>query len=244
MGISNPSANTIESLGLEVPAKDAVVNADVSDVVGNKTDSTSGTSLVSLVKTADGVIDAVKVKTDALPESIWTSTMNAIPTPGTRECSLILGGGNAVVNNVTISGNGAQTKNLFSFTGMIDIKEIKLKIGTVTSSTTFSNVRFVAYDGTNTVELTTTVNCSGTVAGSEIFKADGAASAATHLKADQVRIKESAFNRPFVEVLVNAKAGVTNYLRLTFTGDANTSIAATACVIYEPVSDDASVTAV
>lgn len=44
----------------DVPAQDAAANVVVRDVVGNKTDTVAGTSLVGLVK-------AVKAKTDALP---------------------------------------------------------------------------------------------------------------------------------------------------------------------------------
>lgn len=43
----------INSLGLEVPSKNSVVNADVSDVVGNKTDDENGNSLYSLAYLTD-----------------------------------------------------------------------------------------------------------------------------------------------------------------------------------------------
>jgi hypothetical protein len=50
----------------DVPAQNAAANAQINEVVGNKTDTTAGDSLVSLVKIVDGVVDAVKPRTDHL----------------------------------------------------------------------------------------------------------------------------------------------------------------------------------
>jgi hypothetical protein len=51
----------------DVPAQDAVANLQMRDVIGNKTDTIAGDSLVALTKVIDANVDAVKTKTDNLP---------------------------------------------------------------------------------------------------------------------------------------------------------------------------------
>ena len=51
---------------LSVPAADTTSNVTMSEVVGNKDDTTAGTSIVSLVKVVDGVADAILVDTTAI----------------------------------------------------------------------------------------------------------------------------------------------------------------------------------
>lgn len=178
-------------------------------------------------------------------EAPWTSDVNALPTPGTRECSLVTSGGIAArKTSVAISGTGAQTVNLFKFTSGIRILEISGKITAVGDATTFSGVKFALYDGTNTVDITAAVDASGTIVGSKLLKTAALATALTHDKADQCRIVESVFNKPFVESFINAKAGVDNYIQLLFTGDESTDITADFCCKYAPIYDDSTLEAV
>lgn len=44
---------------IDVPAQDAADNVDIADVIGNKTDTVAGDSIIALLK-------AIKAKTDAL----------------------------------------------------------------------------------------------------------------------------------------------------------------------------------
>ena len=156
-----------------------------------------------------------------------------------RDCSLTNSGGIAVINeDVAISGDGATTINLFSFEGCIDLMEIGLLIKTVTDATTFSNVKFVVYDGTNTVDLTDVVDGSGIVTGAKFFKTGAAGTALSLMNGGQVRILESAFNKPFVETVINGLPGTTNYVQLSFTGDANTDITANVKVRWKPLCNN------
>lgn len=50
-----------------VPTVNAVANTNSSEVIGNKNDTTAGTSIVSLLKLIDSLVDAIKAKTDNLP---------------------------------------------------------------------------------------------------------------------------------------------------------------------------------
>jgi hypothetical protein len=269
---------------LKVVAQDSVDNNHIMDVIGNKTDTTSGDSLIAVGKkiqavtdvipdngaftsmsgsinnietvtsalpdggaltTLSGSINNIETKTSALPDSVWTSTINISPTTNTRECSLILAGGTTVTKQFKITGDGVTSINLFSFTELINVHELKLKIRTVTSSAVFQDVTFEIDDGTLQLGITGLVDASGTVEGSQIMKTGAMAAALTHLNASTIAAKEQAtFNRPFIDVLLNAKHGATNYIRLSFTGNAATDIDATACIIYHPLSDGASVTAV
>lgn len=49
-----------------IPSTDSAENSLPKDVIGNKDDTTSGDSLVALVKIADAAIDATKVVVDAI----------------------------------------------------------------------------------------------------------------------------------------------------------------------------------
>jgi hypothetical protein len=56
----------------DVPAQDAVANLQMRDVIGNKTDTIAGDSLVALTKVIDANVDTVKTKTDNLPANTAT----------------------------------------------------------------------------------------------------------------------------------------------------------------------------
>ena len=48
-----------------IPIADSASNDHAADVVGNKTDTVAGDSVVALVKIVDTIVDAIKLKTDA-----------------------------------------------------------------------------------------------------------------------------------------------------------------------------------
>ena len=50
-------------VGDKVPTADTANNISVRDVIGNKTDTTSGNSLVALTKVVDGVVDGLATST-------------------------------------------------------------------------------------------------------------------------------------------------------------------------------------
>lgn len=189
------------------------------------------------VDTVDTVVDSIETKVDALDvDTNLTSAISISYAPTTREASLQEAGGIGISKeDLAITGNGAIVLNVFQVAGCVQIKDIVMIIKTVTDATTFSNVKFVLYDGTNTVDLTDVVDGSGTVVGSKFLKSAAAGSALSHLKADQVRILESTFQKPLVEAIFNSKYGVNNYIQLSFTGDANTVITANIYIRWTPI---------
>lgn len=49
----------------DVPTADSATNTQMRDVIGNKTDTTGGNSIVSLIKTVDGVVDEIPSETNS-----------------------------------------------------------------------------------------------------------------------------------------------------------------------------------
>lgn len=149
------------------------------------------------------------------------------------------GGRVAKKSDHTANGSGAQTDNVFSFAGTLKVREIAAKAERVGDSTTLSGVSFTAYDGTNTVELTDTaaaLDASGLAVGALIFKNGAAASVAAVLKAGTA---VTATAKTTEDIVLNAKAGVTNYIRFNFTGDAATDVDFDIYIVYDKLSDDA-----
>jgi hypothetical protein len=162
-----------------------------------------------------------------------------------REAALNFAGGIGVKKlSLSLTGNGATVKNVFKITGSLIITELMFVAQTVTDATTFSNVKFAVNDSTNTVDLTAVVDGSSTVTGSKFYKSAVAGTALTHAKADQIRIVESAFNKPFVETIVNTLPSADNYVQLLFTGDAATNITVNVFMRYVPLCRNCSVTVV
>ena len=160
-------------------------------------------------------------------------------------CSQQTAGGKTISDEShAINGVGAQADNLFKFTSGVHILEITGTVTAVVDSTTLSGVKFVMYDGINTVDITSLVDISGCTVGDKIVKTLGKAGALIYMKADQCRIEESSFNKPFVESIINAKHGVDNYIQVVFTGDASTDVTMDFCVKYAPIYRDASVVAI
>lgn len=146
-----------------------------------------------------------------------------------------------------IDGNGAQTDNLFQIVGGVVLLGLYGHIKTVTDSTAFSNVSFRFYDSTAASSITAQVNASGTLAGSYLIKDGTSGIALNHLLADQRRVDNP--NDPsavsvFSPVVLVAKAGASNYVRIEFTGDANTDIDIDFYARYYLLDSSSSITAV
>jgi len=123
-------------------------------------------------------------------------------------------------------GAGAQTYNLFSFTGAIELKGIYGRFTDVTNVVTLTACSWDVNDGAATVALTAAAgtNCSGVALTTMVIKDATAVSALTLMNADQVRIDEVASsNRTTQDVFLNGKNATTNYLRWKCTTDANTN---------------------
>ena len=150
-----------------------------------------------------------------------------------------------VRKDVALSGIGAQTEDIFKYTGSLLIKEIYAVITDATDTTTLSNFRFQQHDGTNTDPLCAAVDASGMTAGSIIIKSANIAGALVALNSDEIRSAQGGSAAVFYEILVNGKTGdVDNTIRLTYTGDSDTDAVCDIYMTYVPLSADASVAVV
>jgi hypothetical protein len=123
------------------------------------------------------------------------------------------------VVNATMGGTGAQTVNVFEFTGTVMIIDQWAEITRVGTLTNLTNMYATIYDGTNTVNLTLDgASLSGAPVGSFFTKDKIASSAYTVNLADECRMLETQdvkkAGRPFI---VTAKNGATNYIRFHYT---------------------------
>lgn len=142
------------------------------------------------------------------------------------DCALHRSVGHIAYKDIVLTGGaGAKTYNCFTLAGNVELKALYGVFTVVGDTTTVSACSFDLYDGTNTVELSTSagVDCSGAVVGGEIFKAHIDSVAANFLNADAVGLHEVDGNKQFQGGNIVAKAGVTNYVRFNCTQDAATS---------------------
>jgi hypothetical protein len=168
----------------------------------------------------------------------------------TRDCSLVHSGGLTKYKNVTLTGNGASTENLFTVTEAVRVMAIYFVVGTVGAggaggTNAFSLVKFETDDAGAQDDITNTVDCSGAVAGALAYRKAVSGTALAFLNAASCGIDESATNKVNFEFQVVQKtAGVNSYVRLSYTGDADTDVEITAYIRYQPLTEDASIDAV
>lgn len=110
-----------------VPSADSADNTYMQSVVGNKNDTTSGDSLVSLTKIVDAVVDAIKAKTDNLP-----SDTDAIMETQPR-----------IVSKATANLPQTTQSALFTVTGRVLITQLVGEVTTVIQ-TQDNNTKLVA----------------------------------------------------------------------------------------------------
>jgi hypothetical protein len=91
----NPALAIIDGYH-DLPVQNSANNSVIRDVVGNKTDTTAGDSLVALTKIVDGVVDAIKARTDHhLVTRTWFSASQ-------EEVALTGGAGDKTLPSVTL----------------------------------------------------------------------------------------------------------------------------------------------
>jgi len=125
--------------------------------------------------------------------------------------------------DATIGGTGAQTVNVFEFTGTILVIDQWAEITRVGTLTNLTNMYADIYDGINTVVLTLDgATLSNMPVGTFFTKDKVAASAYSVSDASQCRLLETQdvkkAGRPFS---ITAKNGATNYIRLHYTTSDN-----------------------
>jgi len=165
---------------------------------------------------------------------------------GSPACSSKSAGGLLIYNQKQHTGSGASTDNLFLVTGKIRIMEIYGAIGAVGNNTTFSGVHLEAF-GTGATDMSkNTLDLSEVAAvGQELIKDNNLAAELVLITNDDVNYVESATDKKlFEEGILTALAGTSSYIRLAYTGDADTDVTITWYIRYSPMTDDGLLTAV
>jgi len=123
------------------------------------------------------------------------------------------------VIDTSIGGTGSQIVNVFEFTGTVLIIDQWAEITRVGTLTNLTNMYATAYDGTNTINLTSDgASLSGAPVGSFFTKDKISSETYTVNLSDQCRVIETSGDkkagRPFI---LTAKEGATNYIRFHYT---------------------------
>lgn len=126
-----------------------------------------------------------------------------------------------IVVPATIGGTGAQTVNVFEFTGSITIVDQWAEITRVGTLTNLTTMYADIWDGTAATLLTDNTpgaSLSGAQVGAFFTKSASSSSAYTVHDATQADMFESGlFTRVGYPFTITAKAGVTNYIRFHYT---------------------------
>jgi hypothetical protein len=110
-----------------IPAIDSTGNNTINEVIGNKSDTSAGTSLVGQLKLVDANVDAIKDKTDNLPANTGTELANI------KAKTDLIGSGVESQGTYTYTDAGAeQTIKEVINTKRVDIKGIWLELNNMT----------------------------------------------------------------------------------------------------------------
>ena len=158
-------------------------------------------------------------------------------------------GGHKICNKVTLDGNGAQNDNIFEITGWVEVFRIFATCEEATDSTTLGTCYWDMYDGTVATEITDNggTNLAGIGVDCGICRDAIATSPLTFVNNSAASFDDgggAGYYTTFACFRVMKKTGVSTYIRFNFTGDANTDVDMKFCVIYFPLSDDSSISAV
>jgi hypothetical protein len=169
--------------------------------------------------------------------------LNASPAAGSTHDLLRVVSGDVVTKTNTCNGDGAQTDNIFTITGTVDILDIYGVCTEATNATDLAACSFAIYDGTATLELTDSgapTDCSGINVGDVVFK-NGAS--ATVALARNNNDAGALADLTQTKVRITKKLAVDTYIQFLFNGDVNTDVDIKFYVRYSPVSDDGNIAA-
>ena len=157
---------------------------------------------------------------------------------------LMRGEGITVSKTNVCNGNGAQTDNLFTVIGAVEVKQIWAEINQVTNGTVLSANSLGLYDSTATVEITdggAPLDLSGvTEVGGIIIKNGASATVALAQMRNNVGVLLDTVVAPF---RIAKKVGAATYIQHLFTGNADTNVTMTWYVRYVPLSSDGALAA-
>jgi len=147
-----------------------------------------------------------------------------------------------LANTLLVTGNGATNINFFTAVGVVELHHISIDIVSKTNNITFNTINFNAFDGANTAQLTaaagTSMNNFG-IGGTGI-KTGVVATAVRVTNSNAVGTLEgtSVANDLFIPVILVTNPAGTNYIRLGFVGDADTSLYVRMKIKYKPLSSN------
>jgi len=148
--------------------------------------------------------------------------------------------------SLTVTGNGAITQNVFKVRGCVEINRQYFIIDTITDITTCTAVSYDMSDGgaSTAITLAGGANVSGYASKSILIRQGLVGVILTGRSANQIRILDrpaSASPLTFNYAIIANSAVDTNYIRLLFTGDANTNFTVTHYVEWKPLSSNGEV---
>ena len=154
--------------------------------------------------------------------------------------------GRHVSKSLTLNGNGATTTNLFQVTETCRVIRLFCYCTEATDSTTLSNFKFELWDGTAALDITSTVNASGAVAGASLVKELVKTSALIFLNPTTGLVDEPSANKKTFEPFfaVQKTGGIATYIRVSYTGDATSDTDWTFELHFVPFGEVAKIEAV
>ena len=128
-------------------------------------------------------------------------------------------GGSCESKTVQLTGDGANTENLFKVTGAVRLLGLYGVCTAVVDSDVFSDVKFELDDGTAQDDLTTAVDASGIVTNGLLIKQDDKITALAFFNPTSVKQIENSTKDVFDPIIVLQKTGdVDSFIRLAYTG--------------------------
>lgn len=248
-----------------IPSTNSAENSIPQEVIGNKRDTTSGDSLVSLVKTADAAVDATKLVVDAILVDTGTTLDTKINTiDGIVDAILVdtdttIPAAIAVVDanvdtilarevvvtktaTLTAQGGGAgKVIDLFTLTGTVEVLAIYGECTEATNSTTLTNLLLHLFPaGGAGVDISATgTNCAGMVVGDIIKCATSKATATLHLKMGAANVD----NTGYATGLLTKKGTTATTIQAEYTSDAATDVDIKWTIRYRPITTDGAIAA-
>lgn len=266
--------NFLNKQELVVPTADVATNVFAMDVIGNKSDTAAGTSIVGLSK-------AIKAKTDLIPADPADASdiaaafavtdgkidvidaFHDVPAADSANNTVI----RDVIGNKTdgISGN-----SLYAYTKYNNGSPVSKQLTISGNGATQTNV----FTFVGTIEITKVIAVCTAVTNSTTFSTcyfnayDGTNTVDVTLNTgvDLSGITQGSIVRKNGDstaaavysksdqvraiingdpsLILNAKSGATNYIRFAFTGDADTSVGMMFVVQYRPLSVTGAIAAV
>lgn len=227
-----------------VPPIDSSDNDVGTDVIGNKNDTTAGSSLISLAKQATSGLtlpaqdsaanttpaDVIGTKTDTVAGDSLVSLAKNGDLVAARDTtlsydfnsalySIYRNSGVSITKEIHVQvGPGNVFGNYAEFTGHIRVLNQFAIITEITTLNNATDIYVTAHDGITEVNLTAGnpggFVLSGATVGTMFLKDQVASQAGTVLDADQVRISEPPNRLAGSPFTLGAKNGATNYIRL------------------------------